>query len=161
MIKNVLIFVLCLFFISSSYATSIKYFPGIKFQSSAYGIWYDKGNIELFLSSTKTPNVYLFGAHKKHKVNGWLTLLTGLSGQKGPNETPLTIGLGAQGDWDFFGMQIKAPVLFSYYRNSAMTIDYGLEIPYRAWLLGFRGIYWLINNQTGVNELYWQVGIDL
>jgi len=86
--------------------------------------------------------------------------VTGLNGQKQANSIPVTIGLGVNAGGKLGKFGFSFPVLFSYYANSAGTIDYGANMDYRSFILGWRGLFWMSSSEGNLNESSWVFGYE-
>lgn len=137
---------------------SFLVFPSSKLQSYSYGLSYEKENIEAYLYSHKIPGLYLFGVTKKQKIFDWATLQLGLGGQKTAVDVPIGVGTGIILGWKYGSFGFFAPLLTTFYANSAMTIEYGAHLTYDKWILGMRGLRWYVSGDGAVNEIYWLLG---
>jgi hypothetical protein len=140
-------------------SVSLTVFPSSQFKSYSYGIHYAKNDLEYYLTTHKTSNLYLFGIYRKYQLLPWFALTAGISGQKAREDMPFGLILGNIIGWKAWGIDFSVPLITSFYRESAMTVEYGAHLDYRRLLLGMRGLMWYEPGEGNVNELYWVVGV--
>ena len=119
---------------------------------------YVNHDVQIYTSSCKTSNVYLYGAHKVFRPREWLDLTLGMDGQVAGNSTPVGIAAGLKLYWQWEEVGLTFPFLLSYYKNTAMTMDFKSLINYKNFLFGFKMLSWFEVGETGVNEIYWTLG---
>lgn len=136
-------------------------FSESRLNSSSWGLYYERQNLEAYLSATSTPDLLLFGIDRKYKLTDWLAFVAGVNGQKFGNALLFTIGLGLNAGGSIGPIDYSIPFLYNSFGNGASSADYGFYLSYNNLIVGKRELVWSGARARYLDDSSWLIGIEM